>query len=163
MIQNLNELNMTDSELDQLTIMLNDRHIHRRYEENVKSIKKNMQYDGKCYKSFNGHTYLRVLSAKSENEYRFECMIFKFPIELHESKDSSLRFRAANAFSNIEFEGVHIESVPLLCDSDMPHMTKVIDELVEISETEYFDKMDAYMSDLKQKIKSDFFKTDNHN
>ena len=70
-----------------------------------------------CFKEKNKEKYIRVLSSKSSNEYRFECMCFELPIKMRENHRLTKIFNPENAFSTIDFESIYIEDYPLLCSS----------------------------------------------
>lgn len=163
---NYKDLNLTDEELDELQEQLNMRKKKTAYEENLKAIEDNKKYIGKCYKEKvkGKDKYIRVLSSKSSNQYRFECMCFEFPIVFHDKLHLTKIFNPDNAFANIEFKGLYIESYPLLCTSwKVNHPAKVVNTLEEISEEEYFNKMNEYIEELQKMIKSGAFDTSKNN
>ena len=98
----LNKLNLTEEELDELEDVLRNRKRKQAYENNIQDIENNKKYIGKCYKDKYGK-YLRVLSSKSSNQYRFECMCFEFPVTFKEDHHLTKMFMPDNAFSTIEF------------------------------------------------------------
>lgn len=156
--------NLSEEELDKLQNYLNNRKKRERYEKNIESINNHREYIGKCYKEKESDTYIRVLSAKSSNEFRVECMIFSFPIKFKEDHRFTKIFQPDNAFSEIEFEGIHVEDYPLFCNSVLNRKyTKVLHSLDEISEEEYFQKMNEYIQELQVKIKENFFDTSLNN
>ena len=122
--------------------------------------KKNKQYIGRCFVE-KGKKYIRVLSSKSSNGYRVEAMCFDFPVEYSTSGNMTKMFSPDNAFSSIDFDGFYVEDYPLLCNDLFSGFRgkKVIDNLVEITEEEYFAKMDEYLDELKEKMKNGFFDT----
>lgn len=148
---------LTEKELDELRNELNKRESKKIYNDNITAIKNNREYIGKCYKEKNNDKFIRVLSSKSSNPFRLECMCFELPVKFSENYNS--RFSASNSmFSNIDFDGIYIEDYPLLC-SDYKTHGKVLNTLVEITEEEYFDKMDEYISNLQKMIKNNDFDT----
>lgn len=163
---NYKDLNLTEEELDELQNQLNMRKQKAIYKQNLKSIEDNKKYIGKCYKeNENGkEKYIRVLSSKSTNQYRLECMCFDFPVKFHNNIHLTKMFNPENAFANIEFKGIYIESYPLLCTSWKSKKTaKVINTLVEITEEEYFNKMNEYITKLQEMIKNGEFDTSKNN
>ena len=154
---NYKDLNLTEEELDELQKQLNLRSKQQQYEENLQAIEEHKSYIGKCYFDKEKDQYIRVLSSKSTNQFRFECMIFSFPIKIKEEKRKTLQFSPDNAFSNILWKGIHIEDYPLLCSH--PQRGKILHVLTEIDENEYFKKMDEYNTLLKEAIKNGIFDT----
>ena len=160
---NYKDLNLTEKELDELQKQLNERKDKKRYEENIKKIEDNKKYIGKCYKEDNHKKYIRVLSSKSTNQYHFECMCFDFPISFKEDYLYMRKvFTPDCAFSKIDFQGIYVEDYPLLCNSFWSNK-KVVDTLIEITEEEYFEKMNEYVQKLQTLIKEDYFNTSKDN
>lgn len=154
----LEDLNMSEKELDELQDLLNNRKKKKQYQENLEAIQRNRKYIGKCFTDKKGK-YIRVLSSKSSNIYHLECMCFSFPVEFSEDYKWATRiFSADNIFSAIDFEGIHVEDYPLLCN-DFGIKKKVIDGLTEITQEEYFQKMNEYITELQEKIKDEYFDT----
>lgn len=157
---NYKDLNLTEEELDELQNQLNNRKKQEAYNNNLEAIENHKKYIGKCYKDEKENTYIRVLSSKSSNQYRFECMCFKFPVSYYENHHLTKIFSPDNAFSTIDFDSIYIEDYPLLCSSwKSKTPAKVINTLIEISEEEYFEKMNEYIAELQQKIKDGYFDT----
>lgn len=157
---NYKDLNLTEEELDELQEQLNMRKRKESFNKNIQAIEDNKKYIGKCYKDEKDNTYIRVLSSKSSNQYHFECMCFKFPVSFQEKHYLTKIFSADNAFSTIDFEGFYIEDYPLLCNSfGKNKIGKVVNNLIEIDEEEYFKKMNEYVIELQEKIKNGFFDT----
>lgn len=145
--------NMNESELDELQDFLNNRKSKKIYQQHLDAIKENQKYIGKCYKEKKHEKYIYVLSSKSSNECRMECMCFEFPIKFFEENKFLTRiFNPENAFSNIDFESIYVEDYPLLCNG-------VLQSLEEISQEKYFSKMDEYIQELKKFIQEDKFNT----
>lgn len=144
--------NMSESELDELQDFLNNRKSKKIYQQHLDAIKQNQKYIGKCYKEKKHEKYIYVLSSKSSNEYRMECICFELPVKFFEQHKLTKMFNPDNAFSNIDFESIYIEDYPLLCNG-------VLHSLEEISKEEYFSKMDEYFQELKEFIKEDKFNT----
>lgn len=144
--------NMSESELDELQDFLNNRKSKKIYQQHLDAIKQNQKYIGKCYKEKKHEKYIYVLSSKSSNEYRMECICFELPVKFFEQHKLTKMFNPDNAFSNIDFESIYIENYPLLCNG-------VLHSLEEISKEEYFSKMDEYVQELKEFIKEDKFNT----
>lgn len=141
---------MSEEELDELQDLLNNRKTIKVYEKNVEAINENRKYIGKCYKE--NDKYIRIVSAKSSNQFRLEAMCFEFPIKLEKINKMTKIFQPNCAFGEIDFEGFFVEDYPLLCYGQLK-------KIKEISEEEYFTKMDEYVSELKEKIKNNFFDT----
>ena len=161
---NYKDLNLTEKELDELQDQLNMRKQKQVYEQYIEAINKNRNYIGKCFKEKNKEKYIRVLSAKSSNEYRCECMCFDFPIKY--TNESFLRkiFTPDIAFGRIKFKGFYTEDYPLFCNHLISGKNmRVIDSLEEITEEEYFLKMDQYLKELQEKIKNNEFDTSKNN
>lgn len=144
--------NMSESELDELQDFLNNRKSKKIYQQHLDAIKQNQKYIGKCYKEKKHEKYIYVLSSKSSNEYRMECICFELPVKFFEQHKLTKMFNPDNAFSNIDFESIYIEDYPLLCNG-------VLHSLEEISKEEYFSKMDEYVQELKAFIREDKFNT----
>ena len=144
--------NMSESELDELQDFLNNRKSKKIYQQHLDAIKQNQKYIGKCYKEKKYEKYIYVLSSKSSNEYRMECICFELPVKFFEQHRLTKMFNPDNAFSNIDFESIYIEDYPLLCNG-------VLHSLEEISKEEYFSKMDEYVQELKAFIREDKFNT----
>lgn len=144
--------NMSESELDELQDFLNNRKSKKIYQQHLDAIKQNQKYIGKCYKEKKHEKYIYVLSSKSSNEYRMECICFELPVKFFEQHKLTKMFNPDNTFSNIDFESIYIEDYPLLCNG-------VLHSLEEISKEEYFSKMDEYVQELKEFIKEDKFNT----
>ena len=158
----IEDLNMTEEELDELENLLKTRKAKATYEKNIKAINEHKKYIGKCYKE--DKKYIRVLSSKSSNASRFECMCFEFPITYDEKHFYTKIFNPINAFSTIDFQGIYIEDYPLLCNSwGTSHGLKIVDSLTEITEEEYFSKMDEYIKNLQIMIKNGDFDTSKNN
>ena len=165
---NYKDLNLTEEELDELQEQLNMRKKKEAYEENLKFIEENRKYIGKCYKEKNKvsgkEKYIRVLSSKSTNPYRFECMCFDFPVIFRDNPHLTKMFNPENAFAHIEFKSIYVESYPLLCTSWTNRKPgKIVDTLEEITEEDYFKKMDEYVAKLKEMIKDGEFETSKNN
>ena len=163
---NYKDLNLSEKELDELQKQLNSRKTKKVYEEYISEIEKNKEYIGKCFleKEKGKEKYIRVLSSKSSNIYRFECMCFEFPIKMNERHRLTKIFNPENAFSNIDFESIYVEDYPLLCNNLLSKKgTKVINSLIPISEEDYFKKMKEYVIELEKAIKDDMFNTSKAN
>lgn len=150
--------NLTDDELDQLRILLQKKENEKRLKNNLKLIKENQKYIGKCFKEKKSDKFIRVLSSKSCNTSNFECMCFEFPINVEEFNHLSGIHDYDSVFSTIDFVGIYVEDYPLLCREDFSE-DLVIDNLIEITEKEYFDKMNEFVALLQEKIKNDEFNT----
>ena len=68
----LEDLNLTEEELEDLEMQLYNRKKRQQYEEKIKQIDENKKYIEKCYKENDRDKYIRVLSSKSSNSYRLE-------------------------------------------------------------------------------------------
>lgn len=154
----LEDLNLTEEEMDDLQEELNSRKKKQAYKKNIEAIENNRKYVGKCYFDKKENKYIMVLSSKSSNEYRLESMVFSFPIKVKENHRFTKVFSPDNAFSTISYNGIHVESYPLLCSSFTSRGT-VLKSLEEITKEEYYSKMDEYISDLKKTIKNKQFET----
>ena len=159
---NYKDLNLSEEELDELQSQLNNRKDRQIYEDNIKQIEAHKKYIGKCFKDKH-NKYIRVLSSKSSNTFRFECMCFEFPIIFHEKFNHTLRLNPENAFSRIEFKGIYVEDYPLLCNTIGGKAGKTINSLEEISEEEYFSKMHEYIDILEEMVKNNEFDTSKKN
>ncbi|WP_286078008.1 hypothetical protein [Thomasclavelia cocleata] len=159
----LEDLNLTEEELEDLEMQLYNRKKRQQYEENIKQIDENKKYIGKCYKEKDRDKYIRVLSSKSSNSYRLECMCFCFPVSFKEVNRLTKIFNPDNAFSEIDFEGIYIEDYPLLCCDWVHKKGNVLASLEEISEDEYFKKMNEYIEELQKKVKEGYFDTSKNN
>ena len=160
----IESLNLTEEELNQLQVQLNERKARQVYRDNLNKINENKKYIGKCYKEKDRNKYIYVLSSKSSNVFRFECMCFSFPVTFRENQRISRIFNPDDAFSTIEFDGIHVEDYPLLCyayKSTSEKVLKVLNTLEEITEEEYFNKMYEYIDDLQTSIHNGKFNTTN--
>lgn len=153
------DLNLSEEDLESLRDQLNNRAKKETYEEYLEKIREHKKYIGKCFKENKKDKYIRVLSSKSSNQYRLECMCFEFPVKFSENHRLTKIFSPENAFSEIEFEGIYVEDYPLLCSDWRNKKGKVYENLIEITEGEYFSKMDEFIEELKTKIKNDEFNT----
>ena len=153
------DLNLSEEELDSLRDQLNNRKKYETFEEYKKTIKEHQKYIGKCFKEKDKNKYIRVLSSKSSNQFRFECMCFEFPVNFIEHHNYSMVFSSEDAFSQIDFEGIYVEDYPLLCVDWKNKKGNILQNLIEISEDEYFSKMDEYIKELQEKIKNGDFDT----
>lgn len=158
---NYEDLNLTEKELDELQEQLNSRKTKKIYQENLDAIERNRVYIGKCYKEPKKDKYIRVLSSKSSNQYRMECMCFELPIKVEQNLHLRKIFHPDCAFGTIDFEGIYVEDYPLLCSAgiSIKGIGKVVDNLIEITEDEYFEKMNDYISSLQTMIKNGDFDT----
>lgn len=159
----LEDLNLTEEELEDLEMQLHNRKKRQQYEENIKQIDENKKYIGKCYKEKDKEKYIRVLSSKSSNSYRLECMCFSFPVTFKEHHHLTKMFNPDNAFSEIDFEGIYVEDYPLLCCDWVHKKGNVLASLEEISEEEYFEMMNKYIKELQEKVKNGNFDTSKNN
>lgn len=159
----LEDLNLTEEELEDLEIQLHNRKKRQQYEENIKQIDENKKYIGKCYKEKNKEKYIRVLSSKSSNSFRLECMCFEFPVTFKEQHRLTKMFNPDNAFSEIDFEGIYVEDYPLLCCDWVHKKGNVLASLEEISEEKYFEMMNKYIKELQEKVKNGEFDTSKNN
>lgn len=159
----LEDLNLTEEELEDLEMQLHNRKKRQQYEENIKQINENKKYIGKCYKEKNKEKYIRVLSSKSSNSYRLECMCFEFPVTFKEQHRLTKMFNPDNAFSEIDFEGIYVEDYPLLCCDWVHKKGNVLASLEEISEEKYFEMMNEYIKELQEKVKNGDFDTSKNN
>lgn len=161
---NYKDLNLTDEELDELQEQLNMRKKKEIYEENIKAIEDNRKYVGRCFREKGKNKYIYILSSKSSNQYRFEAMCFELPVKVSEKHHLTKMFNPDNAFGHIEFKGIYIESYPLLCMSlTSKKPGKVINTLEEITQEEYFKKMDEYTKELQQKMAAGEFESSKNN
>lgn len=157
-------LNMNEEELDELQRQLNERKARQTYENSLEQIEKNRKYIGKCYRTKDKKEYIYVLSSKSSNVFRFECMCFSFPVTFQENLNLTKIFNPINAFSTIDYTGIHVEDYPLLCyaysslKGDEKKLV-VLNTLEEITEEEYFNKMYEYIDDLQTAIHNGKFDT----
>lgn len=151
------DLNLTEEELDELQEQLNMRKKKEIYEKHIEAIEDHRKYVGKCYKEKRKDKYICILSSKSSNEYRTEAMCFEFPVKINERHNLTKMFNPDNAFGGIDFKGIYVESYPLLCNSLFGDPGKVINHLEEITQEEYFKKMDEYIKELQEKIASGEF------
>lgn len=150
----------SEKEIEELTSYLKNRNAHNLYERNIRKIIEHKKYIGKCYFNQKSNQYIKILSSKSSNEYHLECMCFSFPVKFTENNRLKLKFSSDSAFSTIDFEGIYIEDYPLLCNDHLSKGNKkVIDSLKEISEEEYFNKMNEYIKELQDKVKNGYFNT----
>lgn len=151
---------LTKEEIDDLRKQINTYDEIDQYNKNVDSIIENRKYIGKCFYNKNKREYLKVLSSKSSNEYRFECLTFSYPIQCKQKvKFSKTRFNG-DCFSNIVNELLEIKAYPLLCNVNIidPSCSgKVIDNLVPISNKQFEESLRQYIEDLLDAIdKGDF-------
>ena len=144
--------NMNESELDEIQDFLNNRKSKKIYQQHLDVINEHKTYIGKCYKEKKKEKYIYVLSSKSSNESRMECMCFEFPINYFEQHRLTKLFNPENAFSNIDFEGIYVEDYPFFCFG-------TLNNLIEITKEEYFQKMDEWISSLKKFMEEDKFNT----
>lgn len=160
----LEDLNLSEEDLDSLQKQLNDRKKKEVYEGYIEKIDEHKKYIGKCFKEKNKDKYIRVLSSKSSNQYRLECMCFEFPIKFSENHRLTMIFNPENAFSTIDFEGIYVEDYPLLCSNWLDNdRGNVIDSLIPISQEEYFEKMNEYVKALQEKVENGEFDTSKDN
>lgn len=159
----LEDLNLTEEELEDLEIQLHNRKKRQQYEENIKQIDENKKYIGKCYKEKDKEKYIRVLSSKSSNSFRLECMCFEFPVTFKEQHRLTKIFNPDNVFSEIDFEGIYVEDYPLLCCDWVHKKGNVLASLEEISEEKYFEMMNKYIKELQEKVKNGEFDTSKNN
>ena len=90
-------------------------------------------------------------------------MFFCFPVSFKEVNRLTKIFNPDNAFSEIDFEGIYIEDYPLLCCDWVHKKGNVLASLEEISEDEYFKKMNEYIEELQKKVKEGYFDTSKNN
>lgn len=161
------DLNLTEEELDELQEQLNMRKKKELYEKHIETIENNRAYVGKCYKEKHRpkgqEKYICILSSKSSNEYRAEAMCFEFPVKIDEKHNLTKMFNPDNAFGGINFKGIYVESYPLLCNSIISRPGKVLNNLEEITQEEYFKQMDRYIKELQEKVASGEFETSKNN
>lgn len=156
------DLNLTEDELDDLQHQLNERKSKQVYEDYIAAIERNKKYVGKCYWDKDKDEYIMVLSSKSSNEYRLECMLFSFPVKVKENHRLTKLFNPENAFSSISYQGIHVDSYPLLCSS-FKTKGSVLKSLKEITKEEYYSKMDEYTKALQAAIDNGDFETSKKN
>lgn len=159
---NLEDLNLSEEELDSLQNQLNMRKKKKTYEGYIQQIEENKKYIGKCFKTKDNKKFIRVLSSKSSNQYRLECMCFEFPVSFSQNHFLTKIFNPEYAFSTIEFKGIYVEDFPLLCN-DFPSRKRTIDSLISITEEEYFNKMQEYINELQKKVQNGDFDTSKDN
>lgn len=147
--------NMSISELSKIQSALKNELDKKVLEEYKKEIENNSKYLNKCYYDKKEKLYLKVLSAKGSNGNRVECLCFKLPVRFTEFHNAHYPH---SIFSEIEFEGFYIDDYPMFCNGQ-ENGKKIIDELQEISEEEFFEKFDEYIRELKEKIKNGYFDT----
>lgn len=161
----IDSLNLTEEQLDELQHQLNQRKERQVYQNNLAAIEENRKYIGKCYVDRNDkgkEKYIYILSSKSSNVFRFEAMCFSFPVKFKENLHMYKIFNADSAFSTIEFNGIHVEDYPLLCcayKKDGNKILNVSQTLTEITPKEYFDKMYEYIDELQTKMINSEFDT----
>lgn len=141
---------MFGKELNELRKKLKEVEEKRIKEIENRGIENNKKYIGKCYFDKKEQKYIRVLSAKSSNTFRLECMCFSFPVKFVEQLSNYYY----NIFSVINFCGIYVEDYPMFCNDN-----ESINSLEEISEEEYFNKMNEYIKELQNKIKNGYFDT----
>lgn len=153
-------MSMPQKDFDELRRKIREREYKKQYNDNIDEIICHREYTGRCYFDKQDNAYLRVLSAKSSNDVRMECLTFKFPVVLEEREDFRMVSSPDDCFSEIENEFIHVEDFPFFCyDLDGDGEKKVFERLVEITEEEFFRKMDEYVSELKQAILDGAFDT----
>ena len=114
------------------------------YNHRVDLINSHRKYVGKAYR--NGEKYYYVLSAKSTSEYEAECMVFDLNEKYTESYYMPSTFSTDSLQSEIIFEGIHVENVPLF---ENKNGSLMIDTLVQISDQLYFSAMNLFVSKLQ--------------
>ena len=155
-------LNLIETQLNKLQDTLNQRKTRKTYEHYINEIDAHKEFIGKCFKEGNKDKYIRVLSSKSSNQFRLECMCFEFPITFNEKHYTKQVFAPEIAFSTINFNGIHVEDYPLLCFS-YGYKPTILPSLIEISEDEYFKQMHRYVDELEKEICSGSFDTSKNN
>lgn len=123
------------------------------------AIDNNQKYVGKCYKKQNDENtqYIMVVSALSSNEYHLDCLVFENNIIVERTLNRSMHFSPQDIFQPIDYEGIHIEDLPLLCNSRILNSKKVISEYKEITKEEFYEEMDNYIKLLKEKLDNNDF------
>ena len=109
---------------------------------------------GKTYKSRTEDKFYRFLSARSKTSRYMEAFVFSLPLSVNERSRHTLMFRADSAFSTIDYEEPHIESVPIFENGRLWFMTHE-----EIPEDEYFEKLREYFAALERAVKEGAFDT----
>lgn len=150
--------NLSIKELEELETKIKTK-LQKNQMVNAKvAIDRNQMYVGKCYKKEinNGIQYIMVVSALSSNEYHLDCMIFESDITFERRLNNSMHSSYRDAFQPLEYDGIRIEDLPLLCSSNLS-LNKVIDEYVPITKQEYYEAMDKYILLLKKSLDENKF------
>ncbi|MBR1455203.1 MAG: hypothetical protein IJ593_11285 [Lachnospiraceae bacterium] len=158
-LDKIKELNLTDDELLKLESELRQNRREKEIKQTIDRIIENRKYLGKCYFDKNKNQYICVLSSKSTNEFRAECLVFEYPIRFIEVH-KALGLCDARVNSRIDFGGLSIDSYPLTCYTLVNGMNvEQVETLKPITLAEYFNILDLYIKDLKNMIISKKFDT----
>lgn len=183
-LDKVKDLNLSEKELEELYLELKNKSAKEGFEKNLKSIEENRQYEGLCFKIIKRDSmgekidkYCMVVRAKSQNEYWVECLTFDSPCSYTENSRISKMLQPENAFGTIDFSLLSVESFPLLCTSHKTlsiasfenpedafdflkskRATVLENECNIITEEEFWKKAKEEMENLREKIKSGFFK-----
>ncbi len=152
---------LSEEEINELRRQISIYDYNAKYNRNVSQIIENRKYIGKCYYDETKHEYIKVLSSKSSNEYRFECLTFSYPIKCHERTKLS-KFTGNACFSVIDNKFVAICDYPLLCNGiamGLKYYGKVINNLHEITNDEFESALRRYVEDLINEIDNGTFDT----
>lgn len=142
---------LTEDEIDNLREQIRKRDNTEQYNRNIDSIIENRKYIGKCFYNEKTHEYIKVLSSKSSNEFRLECMTFSYPIKCQETMKWHKFTSPDDCFSRIESEFLVIKDYPLLCNGiaiGTDYDGKVIDNLKLISNLEFEKALRGYIENL---------------
>lgn len=106
----------------------------------------NQKYVGNCYelKTKNGKRYYKVVSVKSNNQFRVSCLVFD---EKPTAKFSQLLQKAILHHDNegsIDFDGIYIEDVMI----KKTFMCISIEDMTEITEDEWRYALQRYIDQL---------------
>ena len=155
-MRTLDDLHLTEEEFKKIKEEINTKETKDTYKKYKEEILEHQKYVGKCYKEKDKDKYLMIISARSSNQYRVEALIFEFPVKFEKNYHLTKIFRADNIFMTLDFEGIHVEDYPLLCNNifNKKGGGRVIDCLEEITKEEFYSKMDEYLEELKKVLDS---------
>lgn len=158
----ININNLSVKELEELNFEIQKKLMQSKSVEIKVALDKNQRYVGKCYRKKDeyGYQYLMVVSALSSNEYHLDCLIFEDYINIKRTPFDNSSFSFHNIFEPIDYIGIRVEDLGLLCKSSGNLIDKnalIIDRYEEISKDLFFDEMDKYLLKLKNVLKENKF------
>lgn len=145
---------LTNDEKEALARQVENWRANVNYNNNVDAINRHKRYVGQAFRD--GSRYIYVLSAKSSNALNMECMVFDLDEVPQESDYTDFHTKSTDAFSEIIYEGIHIEDYPMFV---LRGDKLEIERLEPISNKLYYSAYDLFTEKLKSMMNTGVFNT----